>query len=537
MILSVKRSLVFLPWALCLVLAGAVGWRTRELSASDQRLDSLGVQVDSMSARLDEAKLTEFQLERKRAAAEKMLGDLTAGREDLQRMYEKEKAASDEAIAAEAEAMRQGMAKEAALQGERTARDAETQQRRLAEARADSINQQQRLTAQANVRLQASKVAQNSMAVKGDQRIRALMAVQAWRSMEAAGGDVNKEEIVRALQGALDELERTAQPGIASLSAGPRGMAWLGTELLVIGNDGSINAIDPAAWRKRNILDLSTYSGKTGGRAFLGEGSVMLTNSDRAIALCSSGDGTLIAKETRTPHEEDIISMAAFGDQGLVTGDRNGHVIVWSVDGDRLRIVKEHVVGGNVRAMVSDAKSRTVVAVNGTERVFILSSDGSIQTLALADADRAHCLAVGRPGEVLIGSHQGSIWAVRPQERELRRLHAGSGQRVEVIAVEAGEGRHVAFVDLVRGLRVFDRTETGRSPFQMMLTGTPNVMAFGAGSVLYLGYEDRTIRRVFTETGAMAQRVCALAGRPWTREEWARHIGEGEPATTCVILP
>jgi len=126
---------------------------------------------------------------------------------------------------------------------------------------------------------------------------------------------------------------------------------------------------------------------------------------------------------------------------------------------------------------------------------------------------------------------------VRPQERELRRLHAGSGQRVEVIAVEAGEGRHVAFVDLVRGLRVFDRTETGRSPFQMMLTGTPNVMAFGAGSVLYLGYEDRTIRRVFTETGAMAQRVCALAGRPWTREEWARHIGEGEPATTCVNLP
>ena len=152
--MSARKFSALLPWVLFLLAAGFGGLQWKGNSGATCRADSLSTVVDSMEALLDEAKVTAFQLERKRAASERMLNDLTAGREDLQRMYEKEKAASDEAIAAEADAMRQSMAKEAALQGERTARDAETRQRRLAESRADSINEQQRLTARANLRLQ-----------------------------------------------------------------------------------------------------------------------------------------------------------------------------------------------------------------------------------------------------------------------------------------------------------------------------------------------------------------------------------------------
>lgn len=533
-----NRKLMWSSWLLSALLAGAAAWGLNGRSEAEARAETLGAAVDSMKSLLVEAKVTSFQLERKREDSERMLKGLMEGREDLQRMYEKEKAASDEAIAAEAEALRQSLAAKTALQGEQVARAGEREQRLLVEAQKDSIDEQQRITARANLRLQASKVAQNSMALKGDPRLRGLMAVQALRAMDHAAGDVNKEEIVRALQGALDELERTSPVGIMSLSAGPRAIRAQGTELLVLGNDGLLCGVDPSSWRKRTVHDLSSYCGKSGGRAFLGDGVVMTVNVDRGIALCSVADGSLIAREDHTPHKEDIISMAAFGaGKGLVTGDRDGRLVVWSMDGDRLRVLKEHVVGGNIRAMVTEAKSGTIVALNGTERVFMLTADGTLSTLSLSDADRAHCLAAGAPGEVLIGSHQGSIWALRPGERELRRLHVGGGQRVESIAVEAGDGRHIAFSDVVKGFTVFDRRENTATPFRLALTGSPNVMAFGAGSVVYLGYEDKTIRRVFTESGAMGQRVCALAGRSWTQEEWARYIGEGRPEPTCASTP
>ena len=533
-----RRALVLLPWALCLIGAGFGGWQRIERGVAAHRADSLVAVVDSMGELLDEASVTEFQLERKRAASEKMLNDLTAGREDLQRMYEKEKAASDEAIAAEADAMRQTMAKETALEGERTARSEERQQRRLAEARADSINEQQQISTRANLRLQASKVAQNSMALKGDQRLRGLMAVYASHAMERAGGDVNKEEILRALQGALDELERSSPPGANMLSAGPRAMVMKGAELRVLGSDCIITGIDPVGWKKHTIVDLSRYCGKTGGRAFISEGLVLTANMDRGVALCSAADGSLIAKEDRTPHTEDIISMAAFpGGQGLVSGDRDGRIVVWAVDGGGMRVLKEHAVGGNVRAMVADAGSGTVVAVNGTERIFIITGDGSMATVSLSDADRAHSLANGISGEVLVGSHQGSVYALRPEGRDLRRLHTGSGQRVEAIAAETGAGRLVAFADAVRGFTVFDRKESGGSAFRLSLTGIPSVLAFGNATVAYIGYEDRSIRRVYTDSGTMADRVCALVGRPWTAEEWAHHIGEGQPGSACSATP
>lgn len=531
-----KRTLFLLPWLLCLVCAGFGGWSMHARAVSNARSDSLVTVLDSLQFKLGELELASYQLKRERDFNENYLQDLLASQDDAKRVYEMKKAASDEAIAQGAEAIRQSKLKDVALKDVEAARTEEQKQRLLAEAQKDSVEAEQRRTESLNQRLRASKVAQNSLALKGDPRLRGLMAVEALRSMENGGGDGNNEEIVRALHGALDELERAAPVGVQRLGSGPRAMRMEGSELRALGNDGLLLGIEPTSWRKRTVADLSKRTG-TGGKAFLSGGYVLATDGERRISI-SSVDGSLIAMQERTSHQDDITAMAAFADgTGLVSGDRNGLLVVWTVEGDRLRMVNEHTIGGIVRVLVSEPGSGTIIAVNGTEKLSIVGKDGSHNTVALSDADRGNCAAAGLSGEVLIGTHQGAVFTLLPGDRDLRRIHNGGGRRVETLACMPSEGGSVAMVDALGQLTVFDRRKSGGTDFQMRLTGVPNALAFGSAEVIYLSYEDRTVRRVFANSRSLADRVCALAGRSWTSEEWAKHIGEGTPEPTCAQAP
>lgn len=531
-----KRVLSILPWVLCVVFAGLYGSAMHDrTNGADGRENRVAV-VDSLRQRLADAEIAQFAAEEKHKQAERALNDLFASRDDARRAYEAQKASSDEAIAQKVEAFRQSKAKDLALEGQRTALAGEEQQRRLAEARADSIDAQKRMTDLVNNRLQASKVAQNSMAIKGDQRLRGLMAVEALRGMEASGGDVNKEEVVRALQSALEELERTAPVGVQRLGAGPRAMYMAGAELRALGNDGLLLGIDPSTWTKRTLVDLSRRAGPNGGHAFLSGGFILTADRERKLAISSAADGSLIAGTDRTSHTDEITAMAAFaGGSGLVSGDLTGRIVVWKVEGAGLHMVNEHTVGGAIGALVLDPGSGLVVALNGTENISLFGKDGARTAVALSDADRARCAIAGTTGEILIGTHQGAVFALRPGDRDLRRIHNGSGRRVEALAVLPGEGRTLAVVDGVGNLTVLDRRKTGLTDFQIRLSGIPNALVFGGDDVLYLAFEDHTVRRVFTNTRSMADRVCELAGRPWTQEEWAKHIGEGAPLNTCAV--
>ena len=536
MTLPSKRAFVILPWTLCLVFAGFGGWCMRQRAIEADRADSLSTMIGALENNLHEAELDRFQLERERDANDLNLKKVFEGREDLERMYNKEKAVSDQLIAQETELKRESQAKDVALQDVEAARTEEQKQRKLAESQKDSVEVEQRRTESLNQRLRASRVAQNSLSLKGDARLRGLMAVEALRSMELGGGDGNNEEVLHALQGALDELERTAPAGVQRLGSGPRCMRMEGAELRALGNDGMLLSIDPASWRRRTMTDLSKRTG-TGGKAFLSGGYVLTTDMERRIAICAI-DGSLVATQERSSHKEDITAMAAFADgTGLVSGDRNGLVVVWAVDGDHLRMVNEHTIGGVIRALVLEPGSGTIVAVNGTERLSILSKDGSHNAVALSDADRANCMTTGASGEVLVGTHLGAVFSLHPKDRELQRINTGGGRRVEALASMPGEVGRVAIVDGLGRLTIFDRRNAGGSDFQLRLTGVPNTLVFGSADVLYLSYEDRTVRRVFANSRSFADRVCAMVGRSWTSEEWAKHIGEGTPEPTCAQLP
>jgi hypothetical protein len=526
-----RLALTALPWILAAGLGTMGFWALHGKANAERKAQASHAEADSLRAELERSSLARFQAERQKEFAETYLDNLMKGNEELKRVYDAEKAASNEAIAQAVEAKKQTRAKEAALKNEQQARTEEKAQRDLADARADSITVEQQRTDEANRRLQASKLAQNSLSVRGAPQPRALMALHALRTMERAGGDVHKDELVRALQGSLEELERASPPGVDRLGAGPRALRMQGSELWALGNDGKLLGIEQGAWSKRVVADASQHAGTSGGRAFLGSGVLLLADLEHAITVCSTKDGAVIASAQKTTHTEDITAMATFsGGSALVSGDRDGNLVVWAVDGTTLRMVQQHKASGTVRTLVHEPRTDRIVAVHGTEKLSILSKDGSLSTIALSDAMRAHCIAPGTPGEVYIGTHSGTVVALDVADRSTRTLFAGNGQRVEVLTA-ATDGR-VALVDAVRALSVVF-PGGGPSPLHLPLTGIPNVLLFGPGDVLYLGSEDRTVRRVLTTTKGMAQWICTLVGRELTATEWDQYIGEGTPESAC----
>ena len=68
-------------WLLCALLAGAAAWGLNGRRLAEARADSFGVAVDSMKSLIVEAKVTAFQLERKREDSERSRRSNGAGDE------------------------------------------------------------------------------------------------------------------------------------------------------------------------------------------------------------------------------------------------------------------------------------------------------------------------------------------------------------------------------------------------------------------------------------------------------------------------
>ena len=163
------------------------------------------VVADSLALEAEDAR---WYAERLRERSDGILEDLKRTDPELKRRAQEVEAERDVAMMNLVEARKQERGKQVALEGDLSARMGEEAQRQSAEARADSLARAKRQTDNLNLQQRASVLAQNSTTTKGRPIFRALMAVLALRSMERSGGDVNKIEVVRALQGALEELER-----------------------------------------------------------------------------------------------------------------------------------------------------------------------------------------------------------------------------------------------------------------------------------------------------------------------------------------
>lgn len=527
-----RPSLLFALIGILTVALFAMLFRQRQLVQRLALADIALAKADSVARLAEDAR---WYAERQRDRSDGILEDLKRAYPELERRAREIEAERNVALANAMEARQQESAKQVALMGEQAARSEEEAQRMIAEARADSIAREKRVSDNLRLRQRASVLAQNSMTVKGRPEFRALLAVYALRSMEMAGGDGGKDDLVLALHAALEELERPAPVRASGLKRPPHQMQMTqaGDGLLVMAHDGRLMRIALDGFKSSVVMDRAKELEPGTGRSFLSSdhGALILADPRKGLAAYSTTDGALVARSQGASGIEGCRAVASWPElNGLVTGDMNGLLQVWRREGERLVVVKERKLASAVRGLTYDAATRTVIALAQNSPLMLISPDGTFTEIALPPNMNGRCLASEAPGRVVVGAEQGSVVLVDLKNKEARTLHAGSGPRVEVIAASPASGRLV-YANAVKELIVVD-TKTNSS-IRLPLTAIPGALAVGQKDAIYLAYGDR-VERMFGSSRSMADRICVILERSWTPAEWKEIGGTGAPEPTCA---
>ncbi|MEU8319663.1 serine/threonine-protein kinase [Nonomuraea sp. NPDC048881] len=279
---------------------------------------------------------------------------------------------------------------------------------------------------------------------------------------------------------------------------------------------------------------------------------------DTADALALSQDGRLAAVGgSRT------ISVLDTGTRGELarlapSGFTGTDHVVFSPDGTRLAAVVDGADSGTYRLDMWDWKARRLLWSQQVRQVHDVefAPDGS--TLAVTtDAERLYEVASGEPmGEPFGGSDQGvtlsaavftrdgrSIAVVdlggrmtvydvatrRPAGEPIMGNLAGAAvrsPREDVVAASTRDGR-VRLFDLARKAPLGELPDGNRDGVQALAftaDGSKVLVLDGAG----------TVREQPVEPGAVAKAVCARAGQPLDRAQWARYITGVPSRATCA---
>lgn len=510
----------------------AMLFRQRQLVHRLALADIALAKADSVARLAEDAR---WYAERQRDRSDGILEDLKRAYPELERRAREIEAERNVALANAMEARQQERAKQVALLGEQEARTEEEAQRMIAEARADSIAREKSVSDNLRLRQRASVLAQNSMAVKGRPEFRGLMAVQALRSMEMAGGDGTKDDLVLALHAALEELERPAPVRIGGLKRSPHQLVVGGNggSLLMLGHDARLTRIMLDGFRGSMALDRNKELEPGTGRSFLSSGheALILADPRNGLVAYSTIDGSLIARSQGAASTTGLRFMATWPDmKGLLTADMNGLVQLWRREGERLTAVKEWKHASAIKGVAYDPGTGSVAALVPKGALMLIGLDGSSTEIPLPQGSGGRCLASEKPGRVVIGTEQGTVVLVDLKRREAHVLHAGSGPRVEVLTASAATGR-VAYANAVKELIIVE--PKGGSYIRIPLPAIPGALALGMDDEVYLAYGDR-VERLFGSSRAMASRICDILERTWTLAEWKEIGGTGSPEPACA---
>jgi hypothetical protein len=506
--------------------------RTRSL---EQELDTKGRQLAFADSLVKDADDARWYAERLRDKADGVLEDLLRLHPELERSRKQAEAERNLALLHLVEARTQEQAKQVALEGERSARVDEAVQRKVAEERADSLAREKRRTDNLNLQQNSSRAAQNSMAVKGRPEFRGLMAVYALRSMEQAGGAVNKDELIRALGSAVEELERPSPVRVSGFKRAPHQLmhGQHDRELLALGHDGILHRVDMRQLSSSPVADYSRSLEPGIGRSFVSSdlGALVLTDQKGDIAAYATTGDQLIARSRSGSDSENVRAVAVWpGLKVVVTGDAKGNVQAWRKEANVFKPLEPRTMGAAIKGMAYDASADRVVVVAATGPALILAADGTVTELRMPAGQSARCLAPAGNGILFIGTEQGAILRMDLKAARVTVFHEGGGRRVEVLAAAPGAAR-LAYVNAVKELIVLDATTAPRS-VRILLEAIPGAMAIGVEDEIYIAFNDR-VERVFCTSRSMADRICELIGRNWSPAEWSE-IGEsGTPEPTC----
>jgi transcriptional regulator with XRE-family HTH domain len=397
----------------------------------------------------------------------------------------------------------------------------------LAAATIVAVRAQRQVTRQLDVVTSGLLASQSQLIGDANPGLSKLLSVAAWR--------LNPSSAARDAM-----LAAAARPGIAILngasSVGAVAFSPEGRTLAAGGHDGAVLLWDVATHQVSAALGgtaepVTSVVFSLGGKTLaegVADGSVLLWNPVTHLAI----GGRLINGHAG-------VSSVAFSRDGktLAAGGNDGSVRLWDLATRRpvgSRLINGHA-GVNSVAFSRDGKTLAVGSNDGSVRLWDMVTDRPIGGPLTGQRAPVTSVAFTPDGKTLAsGSSGGTVWLWDMTIHPPTGTPLINGQAGPVSSVAFSPGGRILAIGSYDG-SVWLRDVSTRQPARPVTESGNTVysVAFSPdGKTLASGSIDGTVRlwsvatpsHSLGDTTNLVRYLCALAGRPLTRVEWARYL-------------
>jgi WD40 repeat protein len=328
-----------------------------------------------------------------------------------------------------------------------------------------------------------------------------------------------------------------AGSGVNSVAYSPGGLVAVGTNRLELWDPATGTEVADADVPSPGVNDVAFSPGGLLAAGYL-DGSVQLWRATASGLTALGHPVTASGEGTTGSHDVESVVFAQHG-AVLATGADDGTVRLWSVrDPARPRLLAEepdaHTIVYTV-AISPDGRTLAAASADDDTRLWNIADPAHprrIDRVLTGLTNYAIAAAFSPDGDTLaVGGADGTIhlWDVRDPAgpRPIGAALTGPGGYVWALAFSP-DGRTLAAGVTDGSAWMWDVSNPARPVLTATLTG-PAEQVFSVafspdGRTMAVGSADATVRLWDTSPAAAAAAVCATAGQPLTRQEWAAYV-------------
>ena len=173
------------------------------------------------------------------------------------------------------------------------------------------------------------------------------------------------------------------------------------------------------------------------GRSILGVAvagdSIVTASEDHTLKILDAADGS--CRSTLTGHTNRVRCVCVMPDGRIVSGSRDGTLIVWARDGSRLRTLEGHIDYVWCVAALADDRVASG-SKDGSMRIWDVNTGRELLAIrAMLPGPPVRCLAVLPGGNLITNGSPGELNLWDEQGRYIRLLDDGDEEEITSVAV------------------------------------------------------------------------------------------------------